>query len=86
MALTPSAQVLSALQANKQTFAEFSFQQSQAHAEYFRSKPLSAEQRAQFEESVQQSLADQAATEAEQSGDFDTFVAAYQASILALAV
>ncbi|GLK87626.1 glutamate--cysteine ligase [Pseudomonas turukhanskensis] len=84
--LTPSAQVLSALQANKQTFAEFSFQQSQAHAAYFRSTPLSAEQSAQFEESVKQSLADQAATEAEQSGDFDTFVAAYQASILALAV
>jgi glutamate--cysteine ligase len=85
-ALTPSAQVLAAMQENQQTFAEFSLQQSQVHAEYFRSTPLSAEQRAAFEESVQQSLADQEATEAEQSGDFDTFVAAYQASILALAV
>ncbi|MEK1939579.1 MAG: glutamate--cysteine ligase [Pseudomonas sp.] len=85
-ALTPSAQVLAALKANNETFAEFSFRQSQAHAEYFRSKPLSAEESATFEESVTQSLDDQAATEAEQSGDFDTFVAAYQASILALAV
>ncbi len=85
-ALTPSAQVLAALKANNETFAEFSLRQSQAHAEYFRSKPLSAQESATFEESVQQSLEDQAATEAEQSGDFDTFVAAYQASILALAV
>ena len=85
-ALTPSAQVLASLKANNETFAQFSFRQSQAHADYFRSQPLSDEQRAAFEESVQQSLADQAATEAEQSGDFDTFVAAYQASILALAV
>jgi len=85
-ALTPSAQVLASLKANNETFAQFSFRQSQAHAEYFRSQPLSDEQRAAFEQSVQQSLADQAATEAEQSGDFDTFVAAYQASILALAV
>ncbi len=85
-ALTPSAQVLAALKANHETFAEFSFRQSQAHAEYFRSKPLSTEETAIFEESVKQSLDDLAATEAEQSGDFDTFVAAYQASILALAV
>ncbi len=85
-ALTPSAQVLAALKANNETFAEFSLRQSQAHAEYFRSKPLSAQESATFEESVKQSLEDQAATEAEQSGDFDTFVAAYQASILALAV
>jgi len=84
--LTPSAQVLAALQSNNQTFAEFSFRQSQVHADYFRSQPLSAQEQAAFEESVRQSLDDQAATEAEQSGDFDTFVAAYQASILALAV
>jgi glutamate--cysteine ligase len=86
VSLTPSAQVLAALKANNETFTQFSFRQSQVHADYFRSKPLSAAESAAFEESVQQSLEDQAATEAEQSGDFDTFVAAYQASILALAV
>jgi glutamate--cysteine ligase len=84
-ALTPSAQVLAALQQG-QSFTQFSLAQSQVHAEYFRSQPLSAQQQAEFEASVSQSLADQSALEAEEHGDFDNFAAAYQASILALAV
>ena len=55
-------------------------------AEYFRSQPLSTEQQAAFEASTAQSLQQQAELEAHEDGDFDSFAAAYQASILALAV
>lgn len=83
--LTPSAQVLAALQQG-QSFTQFALKQSQLHAEYFRSQPLSVEQTAQFEASVAQSIDEQIALESSEHGDFDSFVAAYQASILALAV
>ncbi len=83
-ALTPSAQVLAQLQAGER-FRDFALRQSQAHADYFRSQPLSAEQQAAFEAAAAQSLRDQADIEAEEHGDFDSFAAAYQASILALA-
>lgn len=83
--LTPSAQVLAALRQGH-GFCEFALQQSRRHAEHFRSRPLSAEQRAAFEQAASRSLAEQAELEKQQEGDFDGFVAAYQASILALAV
>jgi len=83
--LTPSAQVLAELQKGE-TFAAFSLRQSKRHAEHFRSQPLSAEQQAEFEQAARQSLQEQAELEAHEEGDFDSFAAAYQASILALAV
>jgi glutamate--cysteine ligase len=83
--LTPSAQVLTQLQQGL-SFSEFSIRQSKLHAEYFRSQPLSAEQQAAFEASAAKSLRDQAELEAHEDGDFDSFAAAYQASILAPAV
>ena len=83
--LTPSAQVLAQLHEGM-SFTEFALGQSKLHAEYFRSQPLSHEQQAAFEASVAQSLKDQADLEAHEDGDFDSFAAAYQASILALAV
>ncbi|MGQ7960514.1 glutamate--cysteine ligase [Pseudomonas sp. SP16.1] len=82
--LTPSAQVLAALRQGT-SFADFALQQSRRHAEYLRSRPLDAEQQAAFEQAAQRSLAEQVALEAQPQGDFDAFVAAYQASILALA-
>ncbi len=83
--LTPSAQVLAALRQGT-SFADFALQQSRRHAEYLRSRPLNTEQQAAFEQAAQRSLAEQAELEAQPQGDFDAFVAAYQASILALAV
>ena len=83
--LTPSAQVLAILRQST-SFAEFALQQSLQHAEYFRAQPLDAGQQAAFEQAAQNSLAEQAELEAQPAGDFDAFVAAYQASILALAV
>ena len=83
--MTPSAQVLAILRQGK-SFTEFALQQSQRHAEYFRGQPLSAQQQQAFEQAAHDSLAAQAELEAQPEGDFDAFVAAYQASILALAV
>jgi len=82
--LTPSAQVLAKMAEQKQSFAEFSFSQSQAHAEYFRQQPLSSQDQAHFEQQARDSLAAQATLEAEEVGDFDVFVGSYQASILAI--
>lgn len=82
---TPSAQVLAALRQGM-SFTEFALQQSRQHAKYFQAQPLDAELQAAFEQLARQSLAEQAELEAQPEGDFDAFVAAYQASILAVAV
>jgi len=83
--LTPSAQILASMIEHKEGFTAFSFRQSQAHAEYFRSHPLSVEEQASFESLARTSIAEQAELEqTEEEVDFDTFVGAYQASILAI--
>ena len=75
--LTPSARVLDALQSNGKSFEQFGLQQSRAHAEHFRARPLSDKEVAEFKELAQQSLAEQEKMEHAQCGDFDAFVAAY---------
>jgi len=82
--LTPSAQVLASMTEHKESFAQFSMRQSQAHAEFFRSQPLSKEEQAGFEEAARKSLVQQAELEQNEVGDFDVFVGSYQASILAI--
>lgn len=82
--LTPSAQVLASMAERKESFSQFSMRQSEAHAEYFRSEALSAEEQAKFEEWARTSLAQQAELEQNEVGDFDVFVGAYQASILGI--
>lgn len=82
--LTPSAQVLAAMAEHKESFSQFSLRQSQAHAEFFRSEPLSVEDQAKFEERARASLAEQVELERNEVGDFDVFVGSYQASILAI--
>ena len=84
VSLTPSAKVLASMTEHKESFAQFSMRQSLSHAEYFRSQPLSAEDQAAFEDKARQSLLEQAETEKIEEGDFDLFVASYQASILAI--
>ncbi|KIH80941.1 glutamate--cysteine ligase [Pseudomonas batumici] len=82
--LTPSAQVLASMTQHKESFAQFSMRQSLAHAEFFRSQPLSPQEQTGFEEAARQSLAQQAELEQNEVGDFDVFVGSYQASILAI--
>jgi glutamate--cysteine ligase len=68
--LTPSAQVLAAMAEHKESFAQFSLRQSQAHAEFFRSEPLAADEQAKFEELARTSLAAQAELEQNEVGGF----------------
>ncbi|MBV6751218.1 glutamate--cysteine ligase [Pseudomonas chlororaphis] len=82
--LTPSAQVLASMTEHKESFAQFSMRQSQAHAEFFRGQPLSKEDQAGFEEAARKSLVQQSELEQNEVGDFDVFVGSYQASILAV--
>jgi glutamate--cysteine ligase len=82
--LTPSAQVLASMAEHNESFARFSLRQSQAHADYLRDKPLSIEEQSAFETQARESIARQAELEQTEVGDFDLFVGAYQASILAI--
>ena len=82
--LTPSAQVLAAMAEHKESFSQFSLRQSEAHAQFFRSEPLSAEEQAAFEARARSSLLAQQELEQHEVGDFDLFVGSYQASILAI--
>jgi glutamate--cysteine ligase len=81
---TPSARVLRELRERQESFSAFALRLSRQHDAYFRSQPLSTEEQARFERLAARSLADQAELERTQVGDFDTFVGAYQASILGL--
>jgi len=82
--LTPSAQVLARMAEHEESFIEFSLRQSQNHAETFREQPLPAERQQAFETLARNSLAEQSRLEQQEVGDFDLFVGAYQASILAI--
>lgn len=76
---TPSARVLRTLRERGQTFAEFGLAQSQAHAEYFRARPLDAESARQAAAAADRSLEEQAALERRDAPDsFDDFVHAFR--------
>src|SRR5258708_4570829 len=80
--LTPSAPVLQTMRDKQQSFLTFGLEQSEAHAAYFRARPLDAAQTKEFADLAAQSLAEQAKLEREEVGSFDAFVAAYRAYTL----
>ncbi|QQC62930.1 glutamate--cysteine ligase [Paraburkholderia ginsengisoli] len=82
VSLTPSARVLQIMRDKQQSFIAFGLEQSEAHAAYFRSRPLDAAQTQAFTELAAQSLAEQSQLEREEVGSFDAFVAAYRAYTL----
>jgi glutamate--cysteine ligase len=82
--LTPSAQVLASMAEHKESFTQFALRQSNAHADQLRGNPLSVEEQAAFETQARESIARQSELEQTEVGDFDLFVASYQASILAI--
>ncbi|HSC83653.1 MAG TPA: glutamate--cysteine ligase, partial [Pseudomonas sp.] len=86
VSLTPSARVLAELRETGESFRAMALRHSQEHAATFRAQPLSAEEQATFEAMARQSLEEQAELESAEPGDFDTFVAAYQASILGIGI
>lgn len=75
--LTPSARVLAELQDTNKSFEQFGLRQSIAHAEYFRARPLNEQENAYFNALALSSIAEQQAMESTQTGDFDSFVIAY---------
>lgn len=82
--LTPSAQVLARMTEHNESFVKFALRQSRIHAETFREQPLPVERQQAFETLARDSLAEQSRLEQQEVGDFDLFVGAYQASILAI--
>lgn len=79
--LTPSARVLDELQRTGESFRQFAMRQTLSHAEHFRGRALPVETLAGFEAAARQSLQQQAAMEAADTLDFDSFVADYQRSL-----
>ena len=84
VSLTPSAQVLARMNEHQEGFVAFSLRQSRAHAETFREAPLDVATQQAYESTARDSLLEQSRLEQEEVGDFDLFVSAYQASILAI--
>ena len=80
--LTPSARVLQTMRDKQQSFLAFGLEQSEAHAAYFRARPLDAATAQAFTDLATQSLEQQAKLEREEVGSFDAFVAAYRAYTL----
>ena len=76
-ALTPSAQILSAMQNENVPFFRFTMNQGIAHKKHFASLPLKADEQAAFAESVAESLRQQADIEAADTLSFDAFLAEY---------
>ncbi|AIO65040.1 glutamate--cysteine ligase [Burkholderia oklahomensis] len=79
---TPSARVLRAMRANGQSFIEFARAQSEAHAAYFRSRPLDETATRDAQALAERSLVEQTELEGKNAGSFDAFVAAYRAYTL----
>ncbi len=80
--LTPSARVLQTMRDKQQSFLQFGLEQSEAHAAYFRSRPLPAAKAEEFAALARKSLEEQAKLERDEVGSFDAFVAAYRAYTL----
>jgi glutamate--cysteine ligase len=78
VSLTPSAQVLSAMQGYGNSYTQFGLAQAQSHANHFRTRPLGADQRAAFEALAKTSEADQLHMVQAQTGSFDDFIADYR--------
>ena len=77
--LTPSAQVLAAMEQGNLSHQELSFQWAKKHQTYHLQQALSLQRRAQLSQQVSQSIAHQEQIETEQTQDFDDFLAAYLA-------
>ncbi|MDH3712727.1 MAG: glutamate--cysteine ligase [Gammaproteobacteria bacterium] len=77
---TPSARVLQEMRDNKESFFEFAMRWSYRHQRALAEHPITAGQAAEYQRRAEQSLAEQAAMEAADDVDFDTFLKEYFAS------
>jgi glutamate--cysteine ligase len=81
--LTPSARLLDDIRKSGASFHEYSLEQSRRHAQSFIDTPLSAAKTAQYADMTRASLAEQAALEAGDTVDFDTYVSRYHQALKA---
>ena len=77
--LTPSAQVLTAMQEGGLSYSALVMQLAKQHQQHHLQQQLAADTLLQMQAYAQQSLRDQAKLEAEQTDTFDDFLAAYLA-------
>jgi glutamate--cysteine ligase len=78
---TPSANLPRTLSESKTSFHEYSLAQSQEHADRLRAQPLPAEKAQYYAVQALGSLQEQTRLEHENSEDFDSYVARYQAAL-----
>ncbi len=77
-ALTPSAQVLAAIEACEGSYFRFAMQQSQLHQAHFQARPLSPQRTAAFDAMAEESLARLRVIEDEPQEDFAAFLQRYR--------
>lgn len=77
--LTPSAQVLAAVQASGASYTDWALEQSRKHRESLLATPLDGEIQRRLEEMGHRSLQEQAELEAQDAPPFDRFLADYLA-------
>jgi glutamate--cysteine ligase len=75
--LTPSARILQIMRDEDQAWFQVAMSCSTQHAEYFREQPLSPEREAYFRDASAESIQAQAAVEASDEVDFETFLDNY---------
>ena len=75
--LTPSAQVLAAMEQGNLSHQELSFELAQKHQAHHLQQTLSLQRRQELSEQVSESIANQERIEAEQKEPFDDFLATY---------
>jgi glutamate--cysteine ligase len=75
--LTPSAQILAAMQQHQQPFAQFAYQQSAQHAQHFQQAPLTTAQQHEFSALTTESHAKQRALEQQVQLPFAEFLHRY---------
>src|SRR5690606_12295248 len=77
---TPSAQVMEKMEARGQGFFAFAMNQSLAHRDHFRARPLDKATRSRFEAIAVESLREHDALELEPQIPFEEYLAAYFAN------
>ncbi|MGN6578535.1 MAG: glutamate--cysteine ligase [Bordetella sp.] len=79
--LTPSARLLREVRESRLSFHDYTLRQSGEHAAALRAQALPADRAAFYADMARKSIADQAAIEASDEVDFDTYVAKYHAAL-----
>ncbi|AOB32870.1 glutamate--cysteine ligase [Bordetella sp. H567] len=78
---TPSARLLDELKRNGASFLEYTLAQSRGHAQSLLDTPLGADKAASYADKARASLAEQAAIEAGDTIDFETYVSRYHQAL-----